>query len=101
MPRYVALLGGINVGGHRVAMSDLRALFESLGFASVSTFIASGNVVFDTAACDAPRLQTRIERRLGEALGYRVPASIRSSRRRCRTGHGAHRNRTCSGRASR
>ena len=47
--RYVALLRGINVGtGKRIAMADLRAAFESLGFTNVRTLLQSGNVVFDS-----------------------------------------------------
>ncbi len=79
MPRSIALLGGINVGGHRVKMNDLRALFEGLGFANVATFIASGNVIFETETTDEALLQTRIEAQLRQALGYAVPTFIRSS----------------------
>jgi uncharacterized protein (DUF1697 family) len=47
MPRYVALLRGINVGrGNRVAMADLRRLTEALGHTEVATYIQSGNVLF-------------------------------------------------------
>lgn len=46
--KYVALLRGINVGGnHKVEMKKLKALFESLGFVNVSTYINSGNVIFE------------------------------------------------------
>ncbi|HEU4324128.1 MAG TPA: DUF1697 domain-containing protein [Roseiflexaceae bacterium] len=79
MPRYVALLGGINVGGHRVKMTDLRALFEALGFADVSTFIASGNVIFEAETTDEALLRARIEEQLHQGLGYTVPTFIRSS----------------------
>jgi uncharacterized protein (DUF1697 family) len=43
---YVALLGGVNVGGRRLEMAALRATAERCGFADVSTFIQSGNVIF-------------------------------------------------------
>ena len=54
--RFVALLRGINVGGKTLLkMADLKACFEGLGFDEVSTYIASGNVLFETrrtgAAC--------------------------------------------------
>lgn len=50
MPTHVALLRGINVGGHnRVAMADLRRIVESLGHRDVATYIQSGNVVFTAA----------------------------------------------------
>ena len=60
--RYVALLRGINVGGRTlVKMGDLKACFESLGFGGVSTYIASGNVLFESDEADAATLTTTIE----------------------------------------
>lgn len=76
--QYVALLRGINVGGHRVKMDRLRALFEELGLQDVSTFIASGNVIFSTDSADAYSLTDRIERHLVQELGYEVPTFLRS-----------------------
>ncbi|WP_236567896.1 MULTISPECIES: DUF1697 domain-containing protein [unclassified Nocardiopsis] len=53
MTRYVALLRGINVGGHRhVAMADLRALPGGLGYGDVSTSVQSGNAVFSAEDTD-------------------------------------------------
>lgn len=79
MQRYIALLGGINVGGHRIKMDYLRELFEKLGFDNVSTFIASGNVIFETGASDVGQLQSQIEQYLLQELGYNVPTLLRSS----------------------
>jgi uncharacterized protein (DUF1697 family) len=76
--RYVALLGGINVGGHRVKMTELRSSFEALGFQNVASFIASGNVLFDADSMDAPGLAAQIEHRLAQQLGYKVPTFLRS-----------------------
>ena len=60
--RYVALLRGINVGGRTlVKMADLKACFEDLGFDEVSTYIASGNVLFESDEGDAAALATTIE----------------------------------------
>ncbi len=78
MPRYIAFLRGINVGGHRVKMARLRGLFEDLGFADVSTFIASGNVLFSVQSNDVDGLRDRIERHLARALGYQVATFIRT-----------------------
>lgn len=78
MPRFIALLRGINVGGHVVTMDRLRTVFGSLGFAGVETFIASGNVIFETPLENAQALERRIERRLREALGYEVATFLRS-----------------------
>lgn len=76
---YVALLRGINVGGHRVAMADLRGHFADLGLHDVNTFIASGNVIFSTPrATDAAKLERKIEQHLAERLGYEVPTFIRT-----------------------
>jgi len=58
MTRYVAFLRAINVGGHNVKMDALRALFESMKLASVETFIASGNVIFETNRRDPAALPT-------------------------------------------
>ena len=78
MPRYVALLRAINVGGHVVKMDVLRRHFETLGFTDVSTFIASGNVLFTARAGAAAALETRIARALQDALGYPVETFLRS-----------------------
>jgi uncharacterized protein (DUF1697 family) len=61
-------------------MTELRAQFEALGFAKVATFIASGNVIFESNVTDTTLLQTQIENNLQQALGYRVPTFIRSSK---------------------
>jgi uncharacterized protein (DUF1697 family) len=79
MPRYIAFLRAINVGGrHPVKMDFLRHLFESLGFSNVETFIASGNIVFETTAKNAQVLERKIEDRLREAFGYEVATFIRT-----------------------
>ncbi len=49
---YIALLGGINVGGHNVKMEHLRQLFTQLGFANVRSYIQTGNVFFETSQDD-------------------------------------------------
>ena len=76
--RYVAFLRAINVGGRRVKMAHLRTLFEALGFFDVTTFIASGNVIFDSPAEDTRKLEQRIEDHLRESLGYEVATFVRS-----------------------
>ena len=78
MSRFIAFLRAINVGGHTVKMDVLCQLFESLGFLDVETFIASGNVVFETPTRDATALEKMIENKLGEALGYEVATFIRT-----------------------
>ena len=70
MKRYIALLRGINVGkAKRIAMADLRALMEGLGFVGVRTLLNSGNAVFDaragTAAAHSKRLRSAILEKTG------------------------------------
>jgi uncharacterized protein (DUF1697 family) len=78
MTQYVAFLRAINVGGHTVKMTDLRELFETLGLSRVETFIASGNVIFESALEDISELESRIETHLHKSLGYAVATFIRS-----------------------
>ncbi len=78
MHRYIALLRAINVGGHTVKMEPLRTLFGALGYANVETFIASGNVIFDTAESNAAALERTIEQHLEQALGYAVATFLRT-----------------------
>jgi uncharacterized protein (DUF1697 family) len=79
MPKYVAFLRAINVGGHTVKMDQLRELFAALGFTNVETFIASGNVIFDSAVKNTAALEKKIEKHLLQALGYEVATFIRST----------------------
>ena len=60
--RYVALLRGINVGtAKRVAMAELRALVEELGYSEVRTLLNSGNVVFSAAKAEPRKAALRIQ----------------------------------------
>lgn len=79
MHKYIAFLRAINVGGRRVKMEDLWAAFAGLGFSLVSTFLASGNVLFATRETDAGVLERKIEQRLHEILGYEVRTFVRTS----------------------
>ncbi len=78
MYQYIALLRAINVGGHNVKMAELRELFTQLGFTNVVTFIASGNVIFNSTDNNTSLLQQQIETRLLNALGYAVKTFIRT-----------------------
>lgn len=77
MPRYIAFLRAINVGGHTVTMPRLKALFEDLDLDEVETFIASGNVIFSSRA-KPESLEPRIEKHLHAKLGYEVHTFIRT-----------------------
>jgi len=68
--RQAALLRGINVGtAKRIAMADLRALIEGLGFADVRTLLNSGNVAYSAPGVAPARAAARIEAALPERLG--------------------------------
>ena len=79
MSAYAAFLRGINVGGHRVTRDQLRAPLEDLGFEGVTTFRASGNVVFRAKQQPVARMAARIESALEDALGYQVPVFLRTA----------------------
>lgn len=78
MPKLVAFLRAVNVGGRTVTMDELRSHFRGLGFGGVETFIASGNVVFETGEAPGQALERRIADRLKKALGYEVATFVRS-----------------------
>jgi uncharacterized protein (DUF1697 family) len=79
MTKYIAFLRAINVGGHTVKMDALRQMFESLGFSNVETFIASGNIIFETKTGNTKTLEKKIESHLKESLGYEVATFIRTN----------------------
>ena len=81
MTKTIAFLRAINVGGHNVKMESLRALFEQLGFDAVETFIASGNVVFETDAAPDTALEAAIEAHLKAALERGVGGRANGHRR--------------------
>ena len=76
MKKYIALLRGINVGGHKkILMSDLKKLFESIGFAEVETYIQSGNVVFSSDIEDD--MYSKISVAIESKYGFKVPILIK------------------------
>jgi uncharacterized protein (DUF1697 family) len=75
---YIAFLRGINIGGHRVKMEQLRELFSELGLASVRSYIQTGNIFFESAETDRHALARKIEQHLADALGYEVPVFLRT-----------------------
>ena len=78
--KLVALLRGINVGGNnRVAMPELRACFERAGFSNVSTYINSGNVIFDSTQTDTAQLVVMCEAAIEKQFGFHVICSIVSA----------------------
>ena len=79
MPRYVALLRSVNVAGHgRLAMDELRASFDALGFSGVTTYIQTGNVLFSAESKSEAGIATAIEQRLAEDFGDSPAVLIRT-----------------------
>lgn len=69
--KYIALLRGINVGGNNIIkMVDLRESFERMGFDDVSTYIQSGNVIFDAPRTKGEALEKKIEKGLKKDFNY-------------------------------
>jgi uncharacterized protein (DUF1697 family) len=68
----------VNVGGRTVKMDLLRAAFEALALARVETFIASGNVIFDSRARDHAALERKIEARLRARFGFEIHTFVRT-----------------------
>jgi uncharacterized protein (DUF1697 family) len=78
MNRYIAFLRAINVGGRLVKMADLRTQFESFGLTQVQSFIATGNVIFDTEARATPFFVRGLEDHLAARLGMDMKLFLRS-----------------------
>lgn len=80
MTVYVGLLRAVNVGGTgKLAMAELKAMCETLGFKNVRTYIASGNVLFESSAAEA-RVKSLLEARLNKHAGKPVGVVVRTAR---------------------
>ena len=76
MTKYIALLRGINVGGHNIIkMSNLKAVFERRGFQSVVTYINSGNIIFDSGL-DELSAKTVCEKLITEDFSLDIPVCV-------------------------
>ena len=80
MKTYISILRGINVSGQKkIIMTDLKALYEDLGFEDVITYIQSGNVVFKSSKkMTDTKLAKMIEERIVEKYDFQVPVIIRT-----------------------
>lgn len=77
--KYVALVRGINVGGRNLmSMADVRECLEGRVFTRVTTYIQSGNVLFESNQSDVGGLTTRMEKTLSATFGHDVPVFLRS-----------------------
>ena len=79
MPRYAALLRGVNVGGHRaVPMADLRKLLEELGYSDVATYLQSGNAVLTADDEDPQRVTDTIRQGLARRMAVDADVLVRT-----------------------
>jgi uncharacterized protein (DUF1697 family) len=79
MTAYVALLRAVNVAGTgKLPMADLRVMAEGLGFANVRTWIASGNLLFESDLREG-EVKTTLEGRLADYAGKPVPVLVRTA----------------------
>jgi uncharacterized protein (DUF1697 family) len=79
MIRYIALLRGINVSGQKIIpMAELKQMFEAMKLANVSTYIQSGNVIFDASARSSEKLEATVQSGLLKSLGYHVDVILRT-----------------------
>ena len=76
---FVALLRGVNVGGNNmISMKSLKASFEAMGFTNVSTYINSGNIIFQSKEGDARKLEIKIEQMLSSDYQLESKVVLRS-----------------------
>lgn len=80
MTSYVALLRGINLGPrNRLAMADLRALLDKLGYEDVRTHLQSGNAIFNAGTRSARAVETAVEQAIERELGLALRVLVRSA----------------------
>lgn len=77
MATYIALLRGVNVGGRKVPMADLRELCESLRLKNVRTFIQSGNIVLEYAGSSV-QLEDLLDKAITKRFGFDVKVTVRT-----------------------
>lgn len=78
MPTLIALLRGINVGGKRMKMADLRTMFDELGYQPNQTLLASGNVVFNSDESEAAQVTQTIEAAIVATFGFESRIVLRT-----------------------
>src|SRR5437763_17092319 len=77
---YLALVRGINVGGNSmIRMRELKEALECAGFANVTTYIQSGNVIFTAPRTGVSRLVARIEAAIAKTFALKVGVAIFSA----------------------
>ncbi len=76
--RFVAFLRAVNVGGRRVAMATARSTLSSLGYADVTSFVNSGNLIF-TAEGDVAKLEGEVRAALESTFGFELTTFVRTA----------------------
>jgi len=76
MSTYISLIRGINIGGKRIKMAELRDIYISMGFKQVKTYIQSGNVIFKSENRNPKYLARIIEEKIFETFNYTVKVVI-------------------------
>ena len=77
MKRYIVLLRGINISGkNRITMSDLKAGFIELGYTAVSTYLNSGNVIFDSGIDNKEELSNAIRFMINKQFELKIPVFV-------------------------
>ena len=80
METYIALLRGINVGGHKkIPMPELRELLSKEGLENVQTYIQSGNVIFQTSKENIEKLEIKIHDTINKHFGFEVPVLLKNT----------------------
>ncbi|HXY09478.1 MAG TPA: DUF1697 domain-containing protein [Terriglobales bacterium] len=80
MPVFISMLRGVNVGGHnKVNMTELSALYESLGFDTPRTYVQSGNVIFRTSEKNAASIAKKIQDGIERTFGFRPAVVLRTA----------------------
>ena len=78
MKTFISMLRGINVGGQKkITMSELKSVYESLNLENVTTYVQSGNVVFDSSEQDLSKLEQLLETQIEYSFGYSVSVFLR------------------------
>ena len=81
MTMYIGVLRAINLGSHnKIAMSDLRAMLETLGFDDPKTLLLSGNIVFTAATGSSAKLEQQLEAASAKHLKVTTDYFVRSAK---------------------
>jgi uncharacterized protein (DUF1697 family) len=78
MSRYIAFVRGVNVGGVVLKMEDLKKMLEYIGFSNVSTYIQSGNALFDSREANKRRMEAEIAQEIKNKIDRDIVVIVKS-----------------------